>query len=74
MLYLGYIMLRFAVLIYSLEVAFNISLLTFLHENVIKSSLFSKNCFFLLPAIFSELPITRRFEGWIFLCPVSHNV
>ena len=36
MLYLGYIMLRFAVLICSLEVAFNISLLTFLHENAIK--------------------------------------
>ena len=35
MLYLGYIMLRFAGLIYSLEVAFNIHL-TFLHVNVIK--------------------------------------
>ena len=45
----------------------------------LKCSLFSKNCFFFsLPAIFFELPITRfdfplRFEGWIFLCPVSHN-
>ena len=71
MLYLGYILLRY-VLINNLEVSFNFHL-TFLQVNVIKMFTFrslmgschctvlEKNFFFLFPAIFFELPITRTF-------------
>ena len=76
MLYLGYIMLRFAVLIYSPEVAFNIHL-TFLHENVIKMFTVQQKLYFLTSGYFLRAPDNsirfRRFQSWIFLCPVSHN-
>ena len=58
MLYLGNVLLRY-VLIYNLEVSFNFHL-TFLQLNVIKMfTVQLKLFFFLLPATFFELPITR---------------
>ena len=58
MLYLDNVLLRY-VLIYNLEVSFNFHL-TFLQLNVIKMfTVQLKLFFFLLPAIFFELPITR---------------
>ena len=61
MLYLGNVLLL-NVLIYNLKVSFNFHS-TFLQLNVIKMfTVLSVNCFFfLLPAIFFELPITRTF-------------
>ena len=59
MLYLGNVLLRY-VLIYNLEVSFNFHL-TFLQLNVIKMfTVQLKLFFFLLLAIFFELPITRN--------------